>query len=73
MRGAANKILQLRNPKSLCTHSSGNHAQAVAYVSKQLGLKATIVMPRDTPMVKKNAVRGYQAEIVESGPTAQDQ
>ena len=64
VRGAANKILQLYNPKALCTHSSGNHAQAVAYVANRLGVKATIVMPRDTPLVKKNAVRGYKAEIV---------
>jgi threonine dehydratase len=68
VRGAANKITQLVNPKCLCTLSSGNHAQAVAYVAKQLGLKATIVMPQITPDVKKNAVRGYGADIVESGP-----
>jgi len=73
VRGAANKILQLSNPKALCTHSSGNHAQAVAYISKELGLKASIVMPKDTPLVKKNAVKGYQAEVVESGPTVKDQ
>lgn len=73
VRGAANKILQLTEPPSLCTHSSGNHAQAVAYVANQLALKATIVMPKDTPIVKKNAVRGYGAEIVESGPTVADQ
>ena len=73
MRGAANKILQLQNLTSLCTHSSGNHAQALAYVSRELNLKATIVMPMDTPIIKKNAVKGYGAEIVESGPTAADQ
>jgi threonine dehydratase len=73
VRGAANKILQLSNPKALCTHSSGNHAQAVAFISKQLQLKASIVMPRDTPLVKKNAVKDYNAEIVESGPTVADQ
>lgn len=73
MRGAANKILQLNSPKSLCTHSSGNHAQAVAFIARQLALKATIVMPKDTPAVKKNAVKGYGAEIVESGPTVADQ
>jgi threonine dehydratase len=73
VRGAANKILQLHHPTSLCTHSSGNHAQALAYVARELNLKATIVMPMDTPSVKKDAVRGYGAEIVESGPTAADQ
>ena len=62
-------ILQLDNPKVLCAHSSGNHAQAVSYVALKLGLPAYIVMPKDTPNVKKNAVRHYKAEIIESGPT----
>ena len=73
VRGAANTILQLDNPKKLCAHSSGNHAQAVSYVAQKLGLPAYIVMPKDTPDVKKNAVRHYNAEIIESGPTQQDQ
>ncbi len=37
------------------------------------GLKAYIVMPKDTPQVKKDAVRQYQAEIIESGPTVKEQ
>lgn len=45
----------------ICTHSSGNHAQAVAYVGSKLGLETKIVMPHDTPQVKKNAVKGYGA------------
>jgi threonine dehydratase len=49
VRGAANKICNLKKASSICAHSSGNHAQAVAYVAKQLGLKAKIVMPYDTP------------------------
>ena len=57
----------------ICAHSSGNHAQAVAYVGKKLGIKTKIVMPIDTPQVKKNAVKGYGAEVVESGPTMADQ
>ena len=45
-------------------YSSGNHAQAVALVSKLLNLKATIVMPKDAPASKLAATRGYGAEIV---------
>ena len=45
-------------------YSSGNHAQAVALVSKLLGVKATIVMPRDAPAAKLAATRGYGAEVV---------
>lgn len=53
----------------MVTHSSGNHAQAVASASKLNGLKAWIVMPSNAPQVKKNAVKGYGAEIVECEPT----
>ena len=73
VRGAANKILQIEKPERLCAHSSGNHAQAVSYMALRLGLPAFIVMPKDTPDVKKNAVRHYKAEIIESGPTQKDQ
>ena len=73
VRGASNTILQLKNPKKICAHSSGNHAQAVSFVAMKLGLPAFIVMPSDTPSVKKNAVRHYKAEIIESGPTQKDQ
>ena len=45
-RGAFNKMLQLpKNVTSVCTHSSGNNAQAVAYAAKQLGLTSYIIMP----------------------------
>jgi threonine dehydratase len=73
VRGAANKILQLKNPSKLCTHSSGNHAQAVSYIGLQLGSKCYIVMPTDTPQVKKDAVKHYKAEVIESGPTVPEQ
>lgn len=61
VRGATNTVLQMNNPKRICAHSSGNHAQAVSYISLKLGLPAYIVMPKDTPEVKKNAVRHYKA------------
>ena len=73
VRGAANKILQLKGKERVCTHSSGNHAQAVSFIAQELKLKAYIVMPLDTPQVKKNAVKHYQAEIIESGPTQEEQ
>jgi threonine dehydratase len=66
-RGAYFTISQLskeERQKGVITHSSGNHAQAVALASKILGTKATIVMPEDAPQVKINATREYGAKIV---------
>lgn len=66
-RGAFNAISQLSKEdgeKGIITHSSGNHAQAVALASRKNGYKATIVMPENAPKVKVNAVRDYGAKIV---------
>ena len=66
-RGAYNKIkteMERRPVAEIVAYSSGNHAQAVALVSKLLGLKATIVMPKDAPASKLAATRGYGAEVV---------
>jgi threonine dehydratase len=66
IRGGMNAALTLtpeQARRGLATHSSGNHAQAVAYAARQLGTKAYIVMPNTSPAVKVNAVRGYGAEI----------
>ena len=49
--------------KGLCTHSSGNHAQAIAFAAREVGTKAYIVMPENSPVVKVNAVKGYGAEV----------
>lgn len=71
-RGGLNAILQVVQNKegnAITTHSSGNHAQAVAFAARQVGLPAYIVMPRTAPQVKKDAVRGYGAEIIECEPT----
>jgi threonine dehydratase len=66
IRGGMNASLQL-NPaqlsKGIATHSSGNHAQALAFAAKMLDIKAYIVMPESSPQVKVNAVRGYGAEV----------
>ena len=73
-RGAFNKISQLtkeQRDKGVITHSSGNHAQAVALVSKLLHIKAVIVMPENAPQVKVDATKGYGAEIVFCESTAE--
>ncbi|MFX0210692.1 MAG: threonine/serine dehydratase, partial [Candidatus Hodarchaeota archaeon] len=74
-RGAFNSLLQLKpgiREKGIIAHSSGNHAQAVALASKELGIKATIVMPENAPQIKKNATREYGATIVECGNNPAD-
>lgn len=66
-RGAYNAISKLdaeEKKKGVITYSSGNHGQAVALVCQLLGVHATVVMPRDTSLVKRAACQGYQAEVV---------
>ena len=66
IRGGMNASLQLtpeQMEKGVATHSSGNHAQALAFAAKMLDIKAYIVMPESSPQVKVNAVRGYGAEV----------
>ena len=66
-RGAYNKIRtesEKAPVSAVVAFSSGNHAQAVALVSKLLGIRATIVMPNDAPQSKIDATRGYGAEVV---------
>jgi threonine dehydratase len=63
----SNTLLQLseaEKARGVITHSSGNHAQALALASRLLGIHAVIVMPRNAPAVKVEATRGYGAEIV---------
>ena len=55
--------------KGVCTHSSGNHAQAVAYAAMMRGIPSYIVMPNNAPEVKLNAVKDYDAEITLCEPT----
>lgn len=66
-RGATNAILCLNDDelqKGVATHSSGNHAQALALAAKIKGTKAYIVMPENSKKVKIEAVKGYGAEII---------
>lgn len=70
-RGAINAILQLtedERARGVITHSSGNFAQALALAARTLETKAYIVMPSDAPAVKREAVAGYGAHIIECAP-----
>jgi threonine dehydratase len=72
MRGAISAALALSKEElknGLATHSSGNHAQAVAKTASILGVPAYIVMPENAPEVKKAATAGYGAKIIECAPT----
>ena len=71
-RGASNAVFSLSDEEAshgVCTHSSGNHAQALALAAKMRGIPAYIVMPNNAPSVKKNAVAGYGGQITFCEPT----
>ncbi len=74
IRGACNAVLSLTQDEAsagVTTHSSGNHAAAIALAAKWRGIKAFVVMPENAPQVKKDAVAGYGAEIIFCEPTLQ--
>ncbi|MFL2945302.1 MAG: pyridoxal-phosphate dependent enzyme [Candidatus Poseidoniales archaeon] len=71
-RGGWNAVSMLNDKeaeKGVCTHSSGNHAQAVAYAAQKRGIPAYIVMPNNSPDVKLDAVKGYEAKVTLCEPT----
>jgi threonine dehydratase len=71
-RGASNAVFSLsaeEAARGVCTHSSGNHAQALALAARMRGIPAYIVMPENASVVKKNAVAGYGAQISFCAPT----
>tara|TARA_Y100001936_G_C15950987_1_gene600173 strand:- start:56 stop:1012 length:957 start_codon:yes stop_codon:yes gene_type:complete len=71
-RGGWNAISSLSDKeaeKGACTHSSGNHAQAVAYAAMKRNIPAYIVMPENAPKVKIQAVKGYGAKVTLCKPT----
>lgn len=73
-RGAANAVFSLSDEQAIrgvCTHSSGNHAQALALAAKTRGIPAYIVMPDNAPAVKKKAVAAYGGQITFCEPTLQ--
>ena len=72
IRGATNAILQLSDEertRGVISHSSGNFAAALALAARALNTRATIVMPSNAPAVKRDAVAGYGARIIECAPT----
>jgi threonine dehydratase len=74
-RGASNAVWSLTDEEAklgVCTHSSGNHAQALALAAKMRGIPAYIVMPNNAPQVKKDAVAGYGGQITFCEPTLED-
>jgi len=71
-RGACNAVFSLTSEEAaqgVCTHSSGNHAQALALAARMRGIPAYIVMPENAPQVKKDAVAGYGGNITFCKPT----
>ncbi len=71
-RGGMNAVLSLsktEQAKGITTHSSGNHAQAIALAAKTVGTKAYIVMPNNAPIIKKKGVLALNGEIIECEPT----
>jgi threonine dehydratase len=69
-RGALNKLLSLtaeERSQGVIAASAGNHAQAVAYHASKLGIRARIVMPLATPLIKVSATRGYGGDVVLHG------
>lgn len=70
LRGATNKILSLteeERTRGIVTASAGNHAQGVGYIARELGIKAKIICPLQTPKVKLDAIRKYGVELIVEG------
>ena len=75
IRGAYNKISKLteeEKKRGVIASSAGNHAQGVAYAARELGIKAVIVMPKTTPLIKIESTKKYGAEVVLYGDVYDD-
>jgi len=75
LRGAYYKISTMSDEersKGLITASAGNHAQGVAYAAKKYGVKATVVMPTTTPLIKVNRTKSHGAEVILQGDVYDD-
>jgi len=75
VRGVVNKMLSLSKDelaRGVTAASSGNHAQAVAYIASIMGAKAIIVMPENAPATKVDGTKGYGAQVVSFGFTGED-
>src|SRR6185436_16328612 len=74
-RGAYNKIASLTEAErgaGVIAASAGNHAQGLAFVAKPFGVRATIVMPLATPLIKVSATRAHGADVILHGDTYDD-
>lgn len=74
-RGACNAVMALDDAaarRGVVTHSSGNHAQALALAARLRGIRAHVVMPSNAPRVKREAVEDYGAEVISCRPTLED-
>ena len=74
-RGACNAVFALDEAtaaRGVITHSSGNHAAALAFAARARGIPCAVVMPRTAPAIKVDAVRGYGAEIRFCEPTERE-
>jgi threonine dehydratase len=72
LRGAANVVFSLANdvaPRGVVTHSSGNHGAATAYAARLRGIPAWIVVPKNSPEVKRQAIADFGGEVVTCEPT----
>ncbi|UBV45326.1 threonine/serine dehydratase (plasmid) [Deinococcus taeanensis] len=75
LRGAFNAMLSLtpeERARGVVAHSSGNHAQAVAYAAQQLGIPAVVVMPDNAPHLKLDMTRAFGADVVIVGPASEE-
>ncbi|WP_415543083.1 threonine ammonia-lyase [Deinococcus deserti] len=75
LRGAFNALLALsedERQRGVVAHSSGNHAQAVAYAAQQLGIPAVIVMPDNAPQLKLDMTRAFGADVIVVGPASEE-
>lgn len=75
IRGAYNKISNLTDverKRGVIASSAGNHAQGVAYAAKESGIKAVIVMPKSTPLIKVESTKQYGAEVILHGDVYDD-
>lgn len=75
LRGAYNKIASLspeERKRGVIAHSSGNHAQGVAYAARCMNVRAVIVVPENIPRIKLDATRSWGAEVVIVGPHSAD-
>ncbi|MBI9017286.1 MAG: threonine ammonia-lyase [Phycisphaerae bacterium] len=74
-RGALNRLLKLSPEEKKCgviAASAGNHAQGVAYHAKRMGIRARIVMPEGTPLIKVMGVQSWDADVILKGETYDD-